>query len=188
MVRASWCSAPDAGVCRRGRSGWPERFATRWLSECGLGRNIISHAVQRCEESVPWIEHSLAREALPREKVLIFPVLLNDGRQQLQNGLQVPLNHDIDLLPHPSVSPLVAITTTFSPENPSLRKRPVMSSTFDDKIEDYEVLDLLGKGGFARVYRAHSKKGQEVAIKTACYRACSKKNVQKVAIREADRW
>ena len=34
-----------------------------------------------------------------------FPVLLNDGRQQLQNGLLVLLYHDI--LPPPSVSPLV---------------------------------------------------------------------------------
>jgi polo-like kinase 4 len=41
-----------------------------------------------------------------------------------------------------------------------------MSSTFGDKIEDYDVLDLLGKGGFACVYRARSKtNGQEVAIK-----------------------
>ncbi|XP_062514832.1 serine/threonine-protein kinase PLK4-like [Corticium candelabrum] len=35
-----------------------------------------------------------------------------------------------------------------------------------DRIEDYQVLDLLGKGGFANVYRARSKhNGQEVAIK-----------------------
>ena len=32
--------------------------------------------------------------------------------------------------------------------------------------QDYDVLDLLGKGGFACVYRARSKRnGQEVAIK-----------------------
>jgi polo-like kinase 4 len=35
-----------------------------------------------------------------------------------------------------------------------------------DRIEDYQVLDLLGKGGFANVYRARCKhNGQEVAIK-----------------------
>ena len=65
-----------------------------------------------------------------------------------------------------------------------------MSSTFGDKIEvanggaggvrshhqtrvslqDYDVLDLLGKGGFACVYRARCKtNGQEVAIKMVSY-------------------
>ena len=33
-------------------------------------------------------------------------------------------------------------------------------------LQDYQVLNLLGKGGFACVYRARSNKtGQEVAIK-----------------------
>lgn len=41
-----------------------------------------------------------------------------------------------------------------------------MNSNFGDSIEDYSVLDLVGKGGFACVYRAKSKhNGQEVAIK-----------------------
>ncbi|KAK7496406.1 hypothetical protein BaRGS_00012328 [Batillaria attramentaria] len=41
--------------------------------------------------------------------------------------------------------------------------KPKMAS---ETIEDYQVLNLLGKGGFACVYRARSNKtGQEVAIK-----------------------
>ncbi|XP_071452732.1 serine/threonine-protein kinase PLK4 [Hetaerina americana] len=39
-------------------------------------------------------------------------------------------------------------------------------SSFGEQIEEYEVLNLLGKGGFASVYRAKcSKSGLEVAIK-----------------------
>ncbi|KAG8234949.1 hypothetical protein J437_LFUL015517 [Ladona fulva] len=39
-------------------------------------------------------------------------------------------------------------------------------SSFGESIEEYEVLNLLGKGGFASVYRAKcSKSGLEVAIK-----------------------
>lgn len=38
--------------------------------------------------------------------------------------------------------------------------------SFGEKIEDYNVLNLLGKGGFACVYRAKCRRsGQEVAIK-----------------------
>ncbi|CAG0880408.1 unnamed protein product [Cyprideis torosa] len=38
--------------------------------------------------------------------------------------------------------------------------------TYPDRIEDYEVLTLLGKGGFASVYRAKCREtGEEVAIK-----------------------
>lgn len=41
-----------------------------------------------------------------------------------------------------------------------------MNSNFGESIEDYAVLDLLGKGGFACVYRAKCKtNGLEVAIK-----------------------
>ncbi|XP_066995879.2 serine/threonine-protein kinase PLK4 [Anabrus simplex] len=41
-----------------------------------------------------------------------------------------------------------------------------VSSSFGEQIEDYEVLNLLGKGGFASVYRARClKTGIEVAIK-----------------------
>lgn len=37
---------------------------------------------------------------------------------------------------------------------------------YSENIEDYQVLNLLGKGGFACVYRARSNKtGQEVAVK-----------------------
>ncbi|XP_049959323.1 serine/threonine-protein kinase PLK4 [Schistocerca serialis cubense] len=39
-------------------------------------------------------------------------------------------------------------------------------SAFGQRIEDYEVFNLLGKGGFASVYRAHClRNGREVAIK-----------------------
>ncbi|XP_059479721.1 serine/threonine-protein kinase PLK4 [Neocloeon triangulifer] len=39
-------------------------------------------------------------------------------------------------------------------------------SSFGECIQDYEVLNLLGKGGFASVYRARCKKtGQDVAVK-----------------------
>lgn len=39
-------------------------------------------------------------------------------------------------------------------------------SAFGQRIEDYEVFNLLGKGGFASVYRAHClRSGREVAIK-----------------------
>ncbi|KAK2581919.1 hypothetical protein KPH14_002374 [Odynerus spinipes] len=41
-----------------------------------------------------------------------------------------------------------------------------MSGGFGEQIEDYEVLHLLGKGGFASVYRARClRNGMEVAIK-----------------------
>ncbi|XP_055322215.1 serine/threonine-protein kinase PLK4 [Sitodiplosis mosellana] len=41
-----------------------------------------------------------------------------------------------------------------------------ISLTIGEKIEDYEILDLLGKGGFACVYRAKClKSGFEVALK-----------------------
>uniref|UniRef100_A0A3B5LIB6 non-specific serine/threonine protein kinase n=1 Tax=Xiphophorus couchianus TaxID=32473 RepID=A0A3B5LIB6_9TELE len=41
-----------------------------------------------------------------------------------------------------------------------------MSVSIGDKIEDFKVLTLLGKGSFACVYRAKSvKTGLEVAIK-----------------------
>ncbi|XP_031631737.1 serine/threonine-protein kinase PLK4 [Contarinia nasturtii] len=41
-----------------------------------------------------------------------------------------------------------------------------ISLTIAEKIEDYEILDLLGKGGFACVYRAKClKSGFEVALK-----------------------
>lgn len=43
---------------------------------------------------------------------------------------------------------------------------PKLASSFGDRIEDYEVLDLLGKGGFASVYRARCLRTYlEVAIK-----------------------
>lgn len=43
---------------------------------------------------------------------------------------------------------------------------PGKPRTSGENIEDYQVLNLLGKGGFACVYRARSNKtGQEVAIK-----------------------
>ena len=45
--------------------------------------------------------------------------------------------------------------------------------------QDYEVLDMLGKGGFAQVFRAISKKnGQEIAIK----RVRLKKKVQRYKV------
>ncbi|XP_033191756.2 polo like kinase SAK isoform X2 [Bombus vancouverensis nearcticus] len=50
-----------------------------------------------------------------------------------------------------------------------MTRRPVMpslSGVFGEQIEDYEVLNLLGKGGFASVYRAKClRSGIEVAIK-----------------------
>ncbi|XP_015593483.1 serine/threonine-protein kinase PLK4 [Cephus cinctus] len=43
---------------------------------------------------------------------------------------------------------------------------PPLSGGFGEQIEDYEVLNLLGKGGFASVYRAKClRSGIEVAIK-----------------------
>lgn len=43
---------------------------------------------------------------------------------------------------------------------------PPLSGGFGEQIEDYEVLNLLGKGGFASVYRAKClRSGMEVAIK-----------------------
>ena len=37
-------------------------------------------------------------------------------------------------------------------------------------FQDYQVLNMLGRGGFACVYRAHSLiTGQEVAIKMVCF-------------------
>lgn len=43
---------------------------------------------------------------------------------------------------------------------------PHLSGGFGEQIEDYEVLNLLGKGGFASVYRAKClRNGIEVAIK-----------------------
>ncbi|XP_011308644.1 serine/threonine-protein kinase PLK4 [Fopius arisanus] len=43
---------------------------------------------------------------------------------------------------------------------------PPLSGGLGDRIEDYEVLNLLGKGGFASVYRARClRTGMEVAIK-----------------------
>lgn len=43
---------------------------------------------------------------------------------------------------------------------------PVLSGGFGEQIEDYDVLNLLGKGGFASVYRAKClRSGMEVAIK-----------------------
>lgn len=36
-------------------------------------------------------------------------------------------------------------------------------------LQEYEILDLLGKGGFASVYRAKClKSGFEVALKMVC--------------------
>ncbi|XP_073996152.1 polo like kinase SAK [Rhodnius prolixus] len=47
-----------------------------------------------------------------------------------------------------------------------MRPPKLGSSSFGDQIEDYEVLNLLGKGGFASVYRAKClKTSAEVAIK-----------------------
>lgn len=47
-----------------------------------------------------------------------------------------------------------------------MRPPKLGSSSFGDLIEDYEVLNLLGKGGFASVYRAKClKTSVEVAIK-----------------------
>lgn len=43
---------------------------------------------------------------------------------------------------------------------------PSLPGVFGERIEDYEVLNLLGKGGFASVYRAKClRSGMEVAIK-----------------------
>ncbi|XP_012261416.2 serine/threonine-protein kinase PLK4 [Athalia rosae] len=43
---------------------------------------------------------------------------------------------------------------------------PPLSGGFGEQIEDYEVLNVLGKGGFASVYRAKClRSGMEVAIK-----------------------
>ncbi|XP_028251400.1 serine/threonine-protein kinase PLK4 isoform X2 [Parambassis ranga] len=50
-----------------------------------------------------------------------------------------------------------------------------MSGSIGDKIEDFKVLTLLGKGSFACVYRAKSvKTGLEVAIKTIDKKAMHK--------------
>ncbi|KAK7904889.1 hypothetical protein WMY93_017496 [Mugilogobius chulae] len=50
-----------------------------------------------------------------------------------------------------------------------------MSAAIGDKIEDFKVLTLLGKGSFACVYRAKSvKTGLEVAIKTIDKKAMHK--------------
>ncbi|XP_068195654.1 serine/threonine-protein kinase PLK4 isoform X2 [Antennarius striatus] len=50
-----------------------------------------------------------------------------------------------------------------------------MSASIGDKIEDFKVLTLLGKGSFACVYRAKSvKSGLEVAIKTIDKKAMHK--------------
>nr|XP_019940527.1 PREDICTED: serine/threonine-protein kinase PLK4 [Paralichthys olivaceus] len=57
-----------------------------------------------------------------------------------------------------------------------------MSVSIGDKIEDFKVLTLLGKGSFACVYRAKSvKTGMEVAIKTIDKKAMQKASmVQRV--------
>ncbi|XP_014275919.1 serine/threonine-protein kinase PLK4 [Halyomorpha halys] len=47
-----------------------------------------------------------------------------------------------------------------------MRPPKLVSTSFGEKIEDYEVKNLLGKGGFASVYRARCMKtSMEVAIK-----------------------
>uniref|UniRef100_A0A3Q3WKZ2 non-specific serine/threonine protein kinase n=1 Tax=Mola mola TaxID=94237 RepID=A0A3Q3WKZ2_MOLML len=50
-----------------------------------------------------------------------------------------------------------------------------MSVSIGDRIDDFKVLTLLGKGSFACVYRAKSEKtGLEVAIKTIDKKAMHK--------------
>ncbi|XP_042356593.1 serine/threonine-protein kinase PLK4 isoform X2 [Plectropomus leopardus] len=56
-----------------------------------------------------------------------------------------------------------------------MRQSDMMSVSIGDKIEDFKVLTLLGKGSFACVYRAKSvKTGLEVAIKTIDKKAMHK--------------
>lgn len=62
-----------------------------------------------------------------------------------------------------------------------------MSTSIGDKIEDFKVLTLLGKGSFACVYRAKSvKTGLEVAIKTIDKKAMHKAGMVQRVINEVE--
>ncbi|TNN84182.1 Serine/threonine-protein kinase PLK4 [Liparis tanakae] len=62
-----------------------------------------------------------------------------------------------------------------------------MSASIGDKIEDFKVLTLLGKGSFACVYRAKSvKTGLEVAIKTIDKKAMHKAGMVQRVINEVE--
>ncbi|XP_037602263.1 serine/threonine-protein kinase PLK4 isoform X2 [Sebastes umbrosus] len=62
-----------------------------------------------------------------------------------------------------------------------------MSVSIGDKIEDFKVLTLLGKGSFACVYRAKSvKTGLEVAIKTIDKKAMHKAGMVQRVINEVE--
>ncbi|KAL6105655.1 plk4 [Pungitius sinensis] len=62
-----------------------------------------------------------------------------------------------------------------------------MSVSIGDKIEDFKVLTLLGKGSFACVYRAKSvKTGLEVAIKTIEKKAMHKAGMVQRVINEVE--
>ena len=46
---------------------------------------------------------------------------------------------------------------------------PIASRDEEDSIDNYEVLELLGRGSFAVVYRGlHKPSSKEVAIKMVC--------------------
>ncbi|XP_068582375.1 serine/threonine-protein kinase PLK4 isoform X2 [Cebidichthys violaceus] len=62
-----------------------------------------------------------------------------------------------------------------------------MSASIGDRIEDFKVLTLLGKGSFACVYRAKSvKTGLEVAIKTIDKKAMHKAGMVQRVINEVE--
>uniref|UniRef100_A0A672QMX9 non-specific serine/threonine protein kinase n=1 Tax=Sinocyclocheilus grahami TaxID=75366 RepID=A0A672QMX9_SINGR len=62
-----------------------------------------------------------------------------------------------------------------------------MSVSIGDKIEDFQVLTLLGKGSFACVYRAKSvNTGLEVAIKMIDKKAMHKAGMVQRVINEVE--